>query len=152
MPLNLAEALQNLDLGLYPYSPANRKKVRGSATKCAKLPGYNCPLEMIPVDVDAFVAKWSRHMSNRDAPDGFKNFAPFCTWHSNVKSLMDHASGKRALRDALRQQVDDWMLLHDQIQELIRPRREGCGIQSADLVSLRVLQSVAREHGISTLR
>lgn len=149
MPMTLAEAVQRLDSGEYPYSEANAKKIRGSANKCRRLPAYNCPLEMIPVDGEAFRAKWAKTVANRDAPEGFKTFKQFSAWHSNVKSLIDHASGKRAERDRLRTRTDAWTELHRQAETLVQPRRKGCGIQSLDLIALTVLQSVAREHAVA---
>ena len=58
MQMNLQQAVEILDAGELPYSPANAAKVRGSARKCAKLAGYNCDLSRIPVDPNAFVARW----------------------------------------------------------------------------------------------
>ena len=151
MPMTLAEAVHNLNAGAYPYSDANEKKIRGSAKKCPRIPAYNCPIEMIPVDVDAFMLKWAKNVANKDTPEGFDNYKQFRSWHSNVKSLMDHASGRRAEAQRLRRQEDGWKHLHEQVEALVELAGKGCGIQSADLISLKVLQSVARENGIQPL-
>ncbi|SDE14668.1 hypothetical protein SAMN04488567_0976 [Limimaricola pyoseonensis] len=143
----LDEAVGRLEAGDFPYSDANAKKIRGSARKCQKLPAYNCPLSMIPVDAEAFVRRWATNIANRDAPEGFKTFSRFSTWHSNVKSLMEHASGRRAERDRLRGQSDDWSQLQDQAAGLIRMRRAGHKIQTLDLIALTVLATVGREKG-----
>lgn len=145
MAQTLADALNRLDSGEFPYSEANAKKIRGSANKCAKLPGYNCPLSMIPADVDLFVRKWAKNMQNRDAPDGFATYAQFQAWHSNVKSLMDHASGEQAKRVELRKMSDTWTDLMAAAQALVRGRGHGIGFHTGDLVPLSVLQSIARE-------
>ncbi len=143
----LDEAVERLEAGDYPYSKDNAKKIRGSARKCQKLAAYNCPLSMIPVDAEAFLRKWGTHVANRDAPEGFKTFRQFSAWHSNVKSLMERASGRRAERDLQRKQVDDWSRLHDQVTGLIRMRRAGNRIQTLDLIALTVLATVARDKG-----
>jgi len=148
MPMNIADAVQKLDAGAYPYSEANAKKIRGSANKCRRIPAYNCPLELIPVDVEAFTKKWSKHVANKDTPDGFDDFRKFKVWHSNVKSLMGHASGRTAEAKRLRGQEDEWKRLYDQVEALVDAKGKGCGIQSPDLISLKVLQSVAREYDI----
>jgi len=148
MSKTLAEAVYNLNAGAYPYSAANGKKIRGSANKCPRIPAYNCPIEMIPVDVDAFVRKWAKNVANKDTPEGFDNFKKFKTWHSNVKSLMGHASGRYAEAKRMRGQDDEWKHLFEKVEALIAPAGKGCGIQSPDLISLKVLQSVARENGI----
>lgn len=147
MMMYLDEAVARLEAGDFPYSNANAKKIRGSARKCQKLSAYNCPLSMIPVDAEAFVRKWAPNVANRDAPEGFKTFRQFSTWHSNVKSLMEHASGRRAERDRLRSQADDWSELQDQAAGLIRIGRAGNKIQTLDLIALTVLATVAREKG-----
>lgn len=146
MQMNLQQAVEILDAGELPYSPANASKVRGSANKCARLPGYNCDLSRIPVDPDAFVERWRRNMQNKDAPEGFKTFKQFSTWHSNVKSLMDHVSGTRRERDILRDVEDDWSQLLDATSQFIRRTRKGTGIQQDDLVAVTVLRNFAREN------
>ncbi|WP_415256575.1 hypothetical protein [Sulfitobacter sp.] len=148
MPITLAEAVHNLNAGAYPYSDANEKKIRGSANKCPRIPAYNCPMGMIPVDVDAFMLKWAKNVANKDTPEGFDDFKKFKTWHSNVKSLMSHASGRHAEEKRLRGEDDEWKHLFGQVEALIEPNGKGCGVQSTDLISLKVLQSVARENGI----
>ncbi len=146
--MHLPEAVQNLNAGAYPYSVANAKKIRGSANKCQRIPAYNCPLWMIPVDAKALEQKWAKHIARRDTPEGFTNFKQFITWYSNVKSLMEHASGRRIEMARLRSQLDDWSRLHEAVEALVKAKKKGCGIESVDLISLTVLQSVAREHGI----
>ncbi len=147
--MTLAEAVQNLDAGAYPFSEANSKKIRGSANKCVRIPAYNCPLEMIPVDVDAFVRKWAKNVANKDMPEGFKKFAQFQTWHSNVKTLMNHASGRHAEAQRMRGRDDEWKHLLAQAKAMVASIGKGCGVQSTDLISFTVLQSVARQHGSS---
>jgi hypothetical protein len=147
MQINLQQAVEILDTGDLPYSQANAAKVRGSARKCARLPGYNCDISRIPVDPGAFADRWSRNMQNKDAPEGFKTFKQFSNWHSNVKSLMDHVSGKRREQDLLRQVEDNWSLLLGTVESLIRVGRKGIGVQQEDLISLKVLRNVARENG-----
>ncbi|MBT2131036.1 hypothetical protein [Aliiroseovarius lamellibrachiae] len=146
MQMNLKQAVEILDAGELPYSPANAAKVRGSANKCARLPGYNCDISRIPVDPDAFVERWHRNMQNKDAPEGFKTFKQFSTWHSNVKSLMDHVSGTRRERDLLRDVEDDWSQLLEATSQLIRRTHKGTGIQQIDLVAVMVLRNFAREN------
>lgn len=146
MQMNLQQAVEILEAGDMPYSPANAAKVRGSARKCARLPGYNCEISRIPVDPDAFVKRWSRNMQNKDAPEGFKTFKQFSSWHSNVKSLMDHVSGKRRERDLLREVEDDWSRLLEATAGLIRRARNGSGIQQNELIAVTVLRNVAREN------
>ena len=92
--MNLAQALQNLKKGAYPYSDANLKKIRGSANKCPRIPAYNCPIEMIPVDVDVFKLKWVKNIAHKDSPEGFDTFRQFKTWYDNMVSLMSHATGR----------------------------------------------------------
>jgi len=144
----LAEAVHKLEAGEFPFSEANSKKIRGSANRCVRIPAYNCPLEMIPVDVDAFVRKWAKNVVNKDAPEGFEKFEKFKTWHSNVKTLMNHASGRHAEAKLMRQQKDDWTRLHQSATALLDTHLRGNGIQAPDLISLTVVQSVARQHGI----
>tara|TARA_R110002049_G_scaffold2822_4_gene22834 strand:- start:560 stop:2377 length:1818 start_codon:yes stop_codon:yes gene_type:complete len=146
--MTLAAAVQNLNAGAYPYSDANAKKIRGSANRCPRIPAYNCPMEMIPVDVDAFVLKWATNVANGDAPEGFGTFKKFKTWHSNVKSLMDHASGRRAEARRLQGRDDEWKHLLAQAEALVASIGKGCGVQSTDLISFTVLQSVARQNGV----
>ncbi len=147
MHMNMRNAVEILDAGELPFSPANAKKIRGSARKCARLPAYNCDLSRIPVDAKAFVSRWRRHMSDKNAPDGFKTFKQFSTWHSNVKSLMEHASGERRQRDILRGFEDDWSRMIDTTADLIRRARNGTGLQQNDLIAVTVLRHSAREHG-----
>lgn len=147
MHMNMQYAVEILDAGELPFSPANAKKIRGSARKCARLPAYNCDLSRIPVDAKAFVSRWSRHMSDKDAPEGFETFKQFSTWHSNVKSLMEHASGERRQRDILRGIEDDWSRMIDTTADLIRRTHRGTGLQQNDLIAVTVLRNVAREHG-----
>lgn len=146
MQMNLQQAVEILDAGELPYSPANAAKVRGSARKCAKLAGYNCDLSRIPVDPNAFVERWRRNMQNKDAPEEFKTFKQFAAWHSNVKSLMDHVSGERRERDLLRDVEDDWSQLLGATSQFIRRTRKGTGIQQNDFVSVTVLRNFAREN------
>ncbi|WP_282151196.1 hypothetical protein [Ruegeria atlantica] len=148
MQMTLEQAVEKLDAGDYPYSQANAKKIRGSANKCRKLPAYNCPLAMIPIDVDAFVKRWSSHIANKDAPEGFDTFKQFETWHGNVKSLMAHASGLRAEEKRLRGLEDDWSQLQKAATALIQPRRKGNNIQTPELIALTVLTSLARSKGV----
>ncbi|MBB3995545.1 hypothetical protein GGR95_003202 [Sulfitobacter undariae] len=145
--MTLADAIQNLKAGAYPFSEANGKKIIGSANKCARLPAYNCPVEMVPVDLDAFEGKWSKKLKNKDTPEGFDNFRQFKVWHSNVKTLMNHASGRHAEALMQRKQEDDWKRLRDGVSSIIE-NHEKSGVQATDLISLTVLQSVAREHGV----
>ncbi len=147
MQMTLQHAVDLLDAGELPYSAANAAKVRGSARKCARMRDYNCDLSRIPVDPDAFVARWNRHMRDKDAPEGFETFKQFSTWHSNVKSLMDHVSGKRRDRDLLRGSDDDWSRLLDTMSGLIRRTHKGTGLQQHHLVALTVLRNIARENG-----
>ena len=146
--MNLAQALQNLKTGAYPYSDANSKKIRGPANKCPRIPAYNCPIEMIPVDVDVFKLKWAKNIAHKDSPEGFATYRQFKTWYDNMISLMSHASGRYAEAKRMRHQDDDCKRLFSQVEALIEPNGKGCGIQSADLICLKVLQSVARENGI----
>ncbi|WP_156477522.1 hypothetical protein [Falsihalocynthiibacter arcticus] len=85
-------------------------------------------------------------MQNKDAPEGFKSFKQFSAWHSNVKSLMDHVSGKRRERDLLLNIEDDWSLLLEALSAQINPARKGTGIQHPDFVAVTVLRNFAREH------
>ena len=147
MHINLQQAVETLDAGELPYTPANARKIRGSARKCARIPGYNCDLSRIPVDPDAFVSRWSQHMRNKDAPEGFETFGRFSTWHSNVKSLMEHVSGKRREQETLRDADDDWSRLVGTTAGLIRQTRKGTGLQQEHLIAVTVLRNVAREHG-----
>ena len=146
MQMNLQQAVDILDTGQLPYSLANAAKVRGSARKCARLPGYNCSISRIPVDSTAFRDRWKQNMQIKDAPEGFKTFKQFSVWHSNVVSLMDHVSGKRKERDFLRNIVDDWSQLLGAISDLIRRTHKGCGIQQNELVAVTVLRNIAREN------
>ncbi len=146
MQMNLKQAVEILDAGELPYSTANAAKVRGSARKCAKLAGYNCDLSRIPVDPNAFVERWRQNMQNKDAPEEFKTFKQFSTWHSNVKSLMDHVSGTRRERDLLRDVEDDWSQLLEATSQLILQTRKGTGIQQIDLIAVIVLRNFAREN------
>lgn len=148
MSMMLDHAIAQLEAGTYPYSEANAKKVRGSARKCAKLPAYNCPLEMIPVDVTSFLKKFAKNVANKDAPDGFKTFSQFKTWHSNVKSLMEHASGDKREKALLRQSQDDWTRLIAVTTELIRRGRNGVGIDSNQVIALNVLAGIARQNAV----
>ncbi|UWQ57622.1 hypothetical protein K3722_14015 [Leisingera caerulea] len=145
--MNMQRAVEILDAGELPFSEANAKKIRGSARKCARLPAYNCDLSRIPVDAKAFVSRWSRHMSDKNAPDGFETFRQFSTWHSNVKSLMEHASGERRQRDLLRDAADDWSELIGTTAGMIQHSRKGTGLQQNDLIAVTVLRNAAREHG-----
>lgn len=146
MQMNLQQAVEILDAGELPYSPANAAKVRGSARKCAKLAVYNCDLSRIPVDPNAFVKRWRQNMQNKDAPEGFKTFKQFSAWHSNVKSLMDHVSGERRERDLLRDVEDDWSQLLGATSQFIRRTHKGTGIQQNDFVAVTVLRNFAREN------
>lgn len=148
-PKNLAEALPLLDEpGRLPYTNANARKVRGSVNKCAKPYVYNCPLHMVPIDADAFVKRWKLFMDRGDFPEGFGSFKSFRTWHSNVKSFMEHLSGVRQERDLLRRKSDGWTKIEAEMAELVRPGRSGTGIRCTDIIAMTVLRNTARQHGI----
>ena len=142
----LDQALEMLNQGKLPYSPANAAKVRGSVNKCAKLIGYNCPLSRIPSDPKLFEERWRFYKENKIAPEGFTFFGSFETWYSNVKSLMDHVSGERKKRDQLRKRIDDWTIVEEKVSDLIRPFKAGLGIRQEDLLSIKCLRNIAREH------
>ncbi|MDO5704915.1 MAG: hypothetical protein Q4G49_07555 [Paracoccus sp. (in: a-proteobacteria)] len=145
---SLQDAVDRLDAGEFDYSPANQLKIRGSARKCAKLPAYNCPLARIPADPEAFVSRWALHLDRTDTPEGFKSFASFREWHSNVKSLMERSSGAHEAKRALRAQVDGWTQLIDAAGGLVKLGRNGNRVQHVDLIALVIMRNFARAAGL----
>ena len=145
--MTLQHAKDLLEEGAFGFSPANHAKVRGSINKCAKLIQYGCTLDRIPCDPGLFVEKWAWHRKTKAIPDGFKTYKQFLTFYSNVKSVMDHATGARRERDELRGREDDWARLTKQAEALVRVGKAGVGVHQQDLIALTVLRALARENG-----
>ncbi|MGM0584272.1 MAG: hypothetical protein ACQEUZ_06445 [Pseudomonadota bacterium] len=137
---SLAHAIRLAEAQMLPYSPANLKKVLGSARKCPKLPRYNAPAERIPADPVTFEASWGPFKKRRETPEGFPSFSAFKTWFSNVKSLLEHASGKATEKAALRLAEDDWKALEEQAASRVAPEQR--------LIPFRVLRDASREAGL----
>lgn len=120
------------------FSPAFRKKVLGSVRKMPKLRDYGVPLSQIPVDLQAFDAKWGKGVV-RTLPEGFKSVGSFQTWRSQVRSALTFALGEIPVAPQAAP-VDDWhQLAHD---------LRSCDVPTQRLIAINVLAEMARKDAL----
>lgn len=122
-----------------PFSPTFRKKVLGSVRKMKKLPGYDKPLEQIPVDLHEFDKTWGTSPI-RTIPSGFKTKQQFSDWRTQTRSAL---TGFLDIpkHTSLPAPDDHWSQL---ISDL-----ETAGVHQKKRISVTVLANAARKTSLS---